>query len=514
MIKNLIKGILIAILVSNNGLLDAQTFSLNCNNEQIPVYEQNDVDYTYKLNSYKYSQLIYNGKPLEISISIKGFNVGFNDWEISPKSYKVSGVLENNKLRFIIDRSGYFVIRFAKNQEFEKRIVIFVDIPSPLPKGKIIDITKEYAVDNTGKTNETSKIQNALNDISGKDEVLYFPSGVYSTSMLKIKSNSKIHFAQGARLLANTSSMIPYFDNSGEGTNRFIYIHDSKNIKITGLGGFDGNGTFFRGVLKADEYKGENSMRLLYIINSQNIVFDGILLKDPSRWNTQMVGCKNITFNHCKMMNNPNTNTLLSNFDGWDPDASQDILIENSFGWAGDDNVAIKCVGKSTPKILDDVKDITIRNCVFLTKKTSLKIGTETRCGNIKRILFENNDIIESDRAMAIDVQDKAFVNDVLFKNNRVEYYYPDAQRKGININLSKRSSSQNTVGKIQHVRFVDCTFEQNFPNGFRIYRDPKYTISSDVDVSFEHVKIAGVEVKSLEELYFEKKTNCLIQFK
>jgi polygalacturonase len=424
--KNLIKSILITILLGFGQSSVAQTFSLTCNNEIVPVFEQNDVNPASKLNSYKYSQLIFDGKPLEISISVKGFTVVANDWEISPKSYKVTGKFDNNILHFTIDRTGYFVIRFAKNQDFEKRIVLFVDAPNRMPAGKIIDITKEYGVDNSGKTNETKKIQKALNDISGKDAVLYFPAGIYSTSTVQIKSNSNIHFAQNARLLANTSSIYPYLDNNGEGTNRFIYIHDAKNIQVTGLGGFDGNGTYFRGVFKSD-LSGENSMRLLYMINSQNITFEGILLKDPSRWNTQIVGCRDITFRHCKMMNNPNTNSALSNFDGWDPDASRKILIESCFGWAGDDNVAIKCVGKSNPKILDDVEDITIRNCVFLTKKSSLKIGTETRCAKIKHIVFENNDIIESDRAMAIDVQDKAFVNDVLFKNNRIEYYYPDA---------------------------------------------------------------------------------------
>jgi len=512
--KNLIKSILITILLGIGHSSVAQTFSLTCNNEFVPVFEQNDVNPAFKLNSYKYSQLIFDGKPLEISISVKGFTVGANDWEISPKSYKVSGKFDNNILRFTVDRTGYFVIRFAKNQDFSKRLVIFVDAPYPMPKGEIVDITKTYCVDNSGKKNETKKIQKALNDISGKDAVLYFPAGIYSASMLQIKSNSKIHFAQNARLLANTSSINPYLDNNGEGTNRFIYIHDARNIQIIGLGGFDGNGTYFRGVFKPDLSTGENSMRLLYIINSQNIVFDGILLKDPSRWNTQMVGCRNITFNHCKMMNNPNTNSVLSNFDGWDPDASQKILIENCFSWAGDDNVAIKCVGKSTPKILNDVEDITIRNCVFLTKKSSLKIGTETRCVNIKRIVFENNDIIESDRAMAIDVQDKAIVDDVLFKNNRIEYSYPDAQRRGININLSKRNSSQTLVGKIQNVRFVDCNFEEGFPNGFRIYHDPKYAISSDVDVHFDNVRIANVKVAAIEDSYFDKKTNCKIEFK
>ncbi len=491
----------------------AQTYTLTCNDHQIPVMQQNDVPMSYNLNSYQYAQLVYEGTPMNISVNVKGYHVLENDWEISPKSRNIQGKLENNTLRFTINEPGYFVIRFAKNQDFTKRLVLLVDKPYKIPDGEMIDITKKYHVDNTGNKNETVRIQKALNDISGKNATLYFPQGIYSTSMLRIHSDSKIHFEKGAILLASTESLEPYLDMDGGGSNRFIYIRDAKNIHITGLGGFDGNGTYFRAVKYPNGSDGKEAMRLLFIVNSRNITFDGILLKDASRWNTHIVGSSDISFRYCKMLNNPNTNAHLTNFDGWDPDASQRVLIENCFGWAGDDNIAIKCVGTGSPKVIKDVKDITIRNNVFLTKKSSLKIGTETRCGSIKNIVFENNDVIESDRAMAIDVQDRAVINGVLFKNNRIEYNYPDAQKRGINVNLSKRDATQNHIGKILNVRFEDCNFEQMFPNGFRLFRDPNFTTASDMDVTFINVKVGDKLVTSVADTYFDDKTNSTIKF-
>lgn len=507
------KKLILLILITLAQTSFAQTFTLFSNQKQIPVLEQNDVAISYGLNSYKYAQLVYEGAPLEISVQVEGFTVGNNDWEISPKSRNIQGILSNNTLKFTVDQPGYFVIRFAKNQDFTKRLVLFVDSPYNLPEGEIVDVTKTYCIDNTGVKNETKRIQKALNDISGKNATLYFPAGTYSASMLRIKSNSKIHFAQGAIILADTKSLEPYLENDGSGHNRFIYIRDAENITITGLGGFDGNGTYFRGVLHPNGSTGKGAMRLLFIVNSQNIHFDGILLKDASRWNTQMVGSRDITFRHCKMMNNPNPSSHLTNFDGWDPDASQRILIENCFGWAGDDNVAIKCVGTGSPKVYQDVEDIIVRDNVFLTKKSSLKIGTETRTGKMKNIIFENNDVIESDRAMAIDVQDQAVVDGVLFKNNRVEYHFPDAQRRGINVNLSKRVATQTYVGKILNVRFEDCTFNQKFPNGFRIMRNVDYTSATDVDVTFKNVRVAGNLINSITNTYFDSRTNCAIKF-
>ena len=112
--------------------------------------------------------------------------------------------------------------------------------------------------------------------------------------------------------------------------------------------------------------------------------------------------------------------------DGWDPDSSKRVLIEDCFAWAGDDTVAIKCTGIGPGVNVPDVEDIRVRGCVFLTKKSGLKIGTETRCENMSRIIFENNDVIEADRVMGINVRDGAVVQQVMFKNNRSEIYFPD----------------------------------------------------------------------------------------
>lgn len=509
MSKLLRKMILLCFIGMNIQSFSQNIFTLTCDDVQIPVFEQNDVDLSFNLNAYKYTQLTYKGQPLNIAVHVSGFTVGANDWEISPRSRGVQGMLSSNVLRFAISTPGYYVIRFAKNQDFTKRLVIFVDTPYPMHEGEIVDITEKYCVDNTGARNETKKIQKAFNEISGKDATLYFPPGIYSASMLRIKSNSKIHFAEGARLLADPSSLEPYLDNDGAGTNRFIYLSNVENIQITGLGGFDGNGTYFRGVTHPNGSNGKGGMRVLFIVNSRNVVFDGILLKDAARWNTQIVGSSDITFRYCKMMNNPNPSSHLTNFDGWDPDASQRVLIENCFGWAGDDNIAIKCVGTGSPKVIQDVEDITIRNCVFLTKKSSLKIGTETRCGSMKRITFENNDVIESDRAMAIDVQDQAIVDGVLFKNNRAEYWYPDAQKRGININLNKRNATQDYIGKILNVRFEDCSFDVAFPNGFRVFRNTEYTTAADIDITFKNVRVAGNEIKTQSGSFFDSKSTA-----
>ncbi|MCL2649636.1 MAG: glycosyl hydrolase family 28 protein [Candidatus Azobacteroides sp.] len=484
----------------------AQSFTVSCNGESVPLYEQNDVPASYKLSSYKYARLVYSGEPLNVSITAD-FSVVANDWDIAPYSYQIQGNLSDKTISFTIDRTGYVVVRFKKGQDFTRRVVLFIEEPEIMPDGDFVNLSS-YCVDNTGQYNETKRIQKALDDAADAGKVVYFPDGTYKVSLLRIPSNSRVHLSKGCRLLADPEDFESFQNNDNTGTNRFIYIKDAENIQITGLGTFDGNGTYFRGVFDPNGSNGIGAMRVLFIVNSKNITFDGILLKDAARWNTQIVGCQDITFRNCKMLNNPNTNANLTNFDGWDPDASQRVLIENCFGWAGDDNVAVKCVGTGSPKVIQDVEDITIRGCVFLSKKSSLKIGTETRCNNMKNITFENNDVIEADRVIAIEVQDNAIVDGVLYKNNRSDYNYPDAQKRGIYFNLTERNAGQGYLGKILNVRIEDCTFNSVFPNKFRIYRDPAMTVIGDLQVTIKNLRVAGNIVNNLTTNYFDT-ANC-----
>lgn len=514
--RNKIKSLSITFIIIFLGLntLLAQSFLLRCNGRSIPVSEQNDVPLSYKLNTYKYARVTYTGKPLLINVEASDFEFGKKDWDISPHSYGLKGTKKGNALSFTIDRTGYVVLRFSKDQDFTKRLVILVEPPEKLPKGALVDIVKTYQIDQTGTKNETEKIQRALNEISGSKKTLYFPEGKYKSSMLQIKSNSKIHLAKNARIIADASTLESYMPEDPQGINRFIFINNAENISVTGLGTLDGNGSEILGRNPPGLVRKLDGMRLLFMVNSKDISFDGILLKDPARWNTHFVGCEDITFQNCKMMNNLINNEFFGSLDGWDPDASKRVLIENCFGWAGDDNVAIKCTGYGNLGIYNDVEDITVRGCVFLTKKTSLKIGTETRCANMKRILFEDNDIIEADRVMGINVRDKAMVDGVLFKNIRSEYSFPDRRRMPLNIYITHREDDQAWTGKIKNVRIENCSFEQQFPKKIQLSRLIDHTEQQDLQVSFKNLRIAGKKINFLDPNYFNvAKCNGLISF-
>lgn len=503
------------VLLESCSSIQGQTFTLNSNGHPIEVREQNDVPLSYELNTYKYARVTYEGVALQLEVQASGFEFDDEDWDISPHSYNIKGRRTENLLSFTIDRVGYVVIRFSKDQDFTKRLVIFVEPPEVLPQGEIINITTEYAVDNTGQSNETLKIQKALDDISGTDKVLLFPAGLYKSSMLEIKSNSKIHLSKGARIIADASDLDSYKAKNGGGINHFILIDGAHDVEITGLGILDGNGTEILGVADPDRAKAMGGMRLLFMLNAKRISFDGIVLKDPAGWNTHMMGCDDVSFRNCKMINSAINNYYFGSLDGWDPDASQRVLIENCFGWAGDDNVAIKCTGYGDHDVYNNVEDITVRSCVFLTRKTSLKIGTETRCESMKRIIFEDNDVIEADRVMGINVRDRATVEDVVYRNIRSEFYFPDRRQMPINFYITKREKDQNWSGRIRNIRVENCSFEQMFPKKMQFTRGVSFTNEEDFQVSISNLIIDDEVVDYLDPRFFNlNKCNGVIKFK
>ena len=154
--------------------LKAQTFNVFADGNPVKVHQQNDVPLNHGLSSYKFARITFRGKPIQIRVASTDFYFNASEWSISPKRYKIKADKSGNQLNFKMDRLGYVVIRFSQDQDFTKRLVLLFETPEVIPD-KSINIVDEYDIDNSGQINETSKIQMALNNISGSEKTLYFP---------------------------------------------------------------------------------------------------------------------------------------------------------------------------------------------------------------------------------------------------------------------------------------------------------------------------------------------------
>lgn len=413
--------------------------------------------------------------------------------KISPARFNISAAAGKTSASFILPGPGYYVVRINEKH----KLFIFAEPPDNEPAVNIVNIA-DQGIDNKGVRTETLAIQKAINDISGTGKTLLFPAGIYKAGSLSIPSNTSIYLCAGAILKA--ADNISDFDFHDEITPKsFFRIKDAENVTISGRGIIDANGRLLR-----DKYADTARMRLLLVLKSKNVTVDGIFVRDPGSWNTQILLSENVTVRNVKMLND----IELSNTDGFDPDASKNVLIENCFAYCSDDNIAVKITGKSD--YIQDVENITVRGCTFLTKKSSLKVGTESRGEVMKDILFEDNDVIESDRGMALYCSDGATFQNIRYINNRFEDNYPDAKQSWMNFTITKRNPDSKP-GSMIGILVKDCSFEHPFP---KVSEISGFDETHRIVMTIDNMKVGGIRCNTEKEANIKNKGFADISFK
>ena len=464
---------------ANSKPQDSPNFLLQSEGKEIPVKQ-------YKTYYYAHFECTS-----EQSLSL-GSLEQIKEFEISPVSYGVNGKLDGNTLHFTISHPGYYMIRINRTH----RVFIFAD-EIQKPEFSMISVS-DYDIDATGNKLETAKLQAILDKTSGSGKVLHFPPGIYKTGLLRIRSNTNIHLDMGA-IIKGPDNISDLVTKENIRPRSFILIKDAENVKITGRGIIDANGRYLR-----DHFGDEGRCRVLLVLNSSNISIDGIFLCDPGSWNTQILHSEDVVIRHVKVLNDIH----LSNTDGINPDASRRVLIDNCFAYCSDDNIAVKST--NTMNYLQDVEDITVSNCVFLTKKSALKVGTESNAGSMKNITFENNDVLECDRGMSLYCYDGANYENIRFINNRFEKNYPDRNQCYFHFRIRQRNENSR-IGIMKKVLIKDCSFLTAFPNPSSVEGfDPMHNI----ELVIENLTIDGVKCTNVNEDIFLQHNNADISYK
>lgn len=437
---------------------------------------------------FNYARFIQKGKA---AIEVE-FSEIIEDVKISPISRGINFVKDGDKkIKFDLSSAAYTVVTINKKH----RLFLFGDEAVMPAKSNTIRIT-DY-VENKGNEIATAAIQKALDEASKTGKQLIFPAGIYRSGSLFIHANTNIFFEEGA-LLKGSDEITDYLLNKEIGARIFITIKDAQNVTINGLGIIDGSGKAIR-----DKVGDKGRIRLFTIHGSKDVAINGITLRDPAAWNTHIFKSDNVRLSRLKLLND----ITVANTDGFDPDASSRVTIENCFSYCSDDNVAVKLTPRDESLI---TRDISVKNCVFLTLKSSLKVGTETRGASISNVLFENNDVIQSDRGMAIYCSDGAQISDVRFVNNRFEESYADLKQMGIQFRLNKRTP-ESRVGAISNILVKDCNFYAAFPRPSEV---SGYDGEHRTEVVFENLQINGKKCLNVSDANIKTATFSNIKFK
>ena len=254
------------------------------------------------------------------------------------------------------------------------------------------------------------------------------PKGTWNTGAIELKSHVNLVLEEGATLhFAFEPKLYPLVRTSWEGLacwnySPCIYAYKATDIAITGKGTIDGGGnndTFWQwngsprfgykeGVTKESQKLGSRSKLLK--MAEDGVPFDerkfgmGYGLR-PQLVN--MVHCERILIKDVKMINSPFwvIHPLLSknitvdgvyvwnegpNGDGCDPEACENVLIQNCIFHTGDDCIAIKSGRNNDGRLWNQPsKNIIIRNCKMEDGHGGVVIGSEIS-GGCENVYAEN----------------------------------------------------------------------------------------------------------------------------
>lgn len=350
-----------------------------------------------------YTQIICDStSSLHIEIEVED---SITEYKISPQRMNIRAKVDNNRLSFDIDSVAYLLVRINDMEDLYL-LIDSINEYSELVKGKEFINILEFGVDTTGVKINTEKIQAAIDKAAQKHGVLYFPKGKYYTGELYMRSNMTVLLAEGALIMGSTD-LADYQDKA------LIRMNNISNFHLLGYGVIDGAG--WTGLRK----NGAREFHLIYISECSDIFFDGVVLRDPTFWNTRVYRSKRVHFKNLKILNNRPLQNW-TNTDGVDFDSSIDCSLVNAIIHAGDDNVVVKG--------LDSDRDFVTEKIVFdkvltISNSAATKIGTETCVEYFRDIVFKNIDVVKCKRGLVINGFDSARIERVRFENIYIEEF-------------------------------------------------------------------------------------------
>lgn len=240
------------------------------------------------------------------------------------------------------------------------------------------------------------------------------PPGTYLINgPIHLTNNLCIELQKGSKLLfgTNPEDYLPAVLTSWEGTllynySPFIYGYQLENVAIIGEGVIDGNSSdsFSKWAEKQKESQlltremnhkntpikerifGKGHFlrpQLIQFFECKNILMEGVTIKNSPFWCVHFLKSENITARKMKF------DAFNRNNDGFDPEYSKNVLIEDIDFNNGDDNVAIKAgrdhEGRRTAM---SSENIIIRNCRFKGLH-GVVIGSEMSAG-VQNVFVEN----------------------------------------------------------------------------------------------------------------------------
>jgi hypothetical protein len=442
-----------------------------------------------------YAHFAFDSGPVRVEITARE---PIQSFDLSPHRQGIQAVVAGRVLAFELPEPRKLHLRINGLQRF----FILGDPPetdAPQPGQPGVYSVADFGVTSHPTQNQTAALQHAIDEVAAKQGVLHVPAGIYRSGRLLLRSNLSLHLAAGA-ILKGTGRLEDY-PRSERGPQQ-LHFGGGEHVRIFGRGIIDGHGL----TLRRDAGNSNASRaRLVTTFQSHDFSMDGVILREAGVWCVHPVESTDLRFTNLKVISQTRAEwpTMAeqwegSNTDGFDPDNSSRVRIENCFISVDDDAIAVK-LRNGTRR---DMADIEFRRNVVWTMCSALKIGTEITEHTVRNVVFADNDIVNADVGIAVWCWRGGGVDGAQWINNYFEGIgvvpKESPHKKETNIRLTIRNVNNEGLGHIRHLLIKDNTFERFSPNDALLQGgDDAHLIEG---VTFDNLVIAGKKRTSDED--------------
>jgi len=432
---------------------------------------------------------------------------------IRPRAYNIQPAIKGNTVSFDLDRPRYLVIFINEEPLFSSTgLLLFAESPEAnapkLGDPNVVNIM-DYKVDNTGKTVETAKINQAISDVSAKPGggVLFFPKdGVYLTGLVMMKSNVKFYVEAGAVIKGSTKNadyVLPPGTTSGAGrVQRALFVFNNvENASLMGRGTVDMQG--YPGLwhdIQPDTGDGKartaeglvndphgNGVKGYVVNNCKNVTFQDLFLLRSAYWTVTVSNTEGFTSRNIKLINRKQQ----YHDDAYDiTGGSKRILIENGFSMTMDDAFAF--YGGTGASL----EDVVVKGYVDYGYTSALVLGYGS-IPAVKHVRFEDVNFVSTPNKFAVWIQftpayftGRGYPTRASSKQALDDFHFIHCtwEHDGGNIYIDGGDSA------LTNFVFENCTF-------YTPSRPAKITGKNVGPILFKNVKLNGIPVTSVAQL-------------
>lgn len=299
---------------------------------------------------------------------------------------------------------------------------------------------RDFGAVGDGQHIDTMAIQAAI-AAAPKGARILFPKGVYRSTALFLKSHITLELEEDAVLLGhdqredypvlpshfyNAYNNETYYLSFWEGEPAAAYASlitgiNVEDVKIVGKGTIDANGQNGDWWTDPKTKRGAWRPRTIFLINCQEVIIEGIHIKNSPSWTIHPVRCIQTKFINLSIQNpkkSPNT-------DGINPESCRDIHIIGVRFSLGDDCIAIKSGKYALPLVeLIPSENIMIRNCLMEFGHGAVVIGSEMS-GGVRNVVVERCFFMHTDRGIRIKTRrgrgNTGIIDKIYVKNIKME---------------------------------------------------------------------------------------------